>query len=284
MKKKLLGLFLVLGLMFAVGFAVSAKAEGEEPTYTSTVIINNIEHGKVEISADKGNVGDIVTLTVEPNILYVIDSVYANGTQILTNEDGLYQFALVEGENTVGAKFVINNEALETITELVGKAKDEGFESLFQPKNLILLIFAILSLTEGAGLLLAVSKLKGIKEATTKEVANATQGAYNNTLTNIQKSMDNTQEAVKVLARCTVLAQEGTPESRLAIIDEVTKLQQTSDNLVDEVKTAINESLEKMKEMQNAKIKAIEELKEVNDNITNKKPENGQNNGNVGRY
>lgn len=279
MKKRLLGLFLVLGLMLGIGFAINVKAEGEEPTYTSTVIINNIEHGNVEISADKGNVGDVITLTVEPDILYVIDSVYANGTQILTNEDGLYQFALVEGENTVGAKFVINNEALETITELVGKAKDEGFESLFQPKNLILLIFAILSLAEGTGLLIAVSKLKGVKEATTKEVANATQGAYNNTLTAIQKTMDNTQEAVKILARCTVLAQEGTPESRLAIIDEVTKLQQTSDNLVDEVKTAINESLEKMKEIQNSKIKAIEELEQANNNLVDKKPENDPNNG-----
>lgn len=284
MKKKLLGLFLVLCLMFGVGVAINVKAEGEEPTYTSTVVVNTIEHGTIEISADKGNVGDIITLTVAPDVLYVVDSVYANGTQILTNEDGLYQFALVEGENTVGAKFVINNEALETISEIVGKAKDEGFESLFQPKNLILLIFAILSLVEGTGLLVVIAKAKSTKEAVAKEVTTATQSAYNNTLTNIQKTMENTQEAVKVLARCTVLAQEGTPESRLAIIDEVTKLQQASDNLVDEVKTAINESLEKMKEIQNSKIKAIEELEEANNSLVDKKPQNDPNNGNIGRY
>lgn len=284
MKKKLLGLFLVLCLMLGIGFAINVKAEGEEPTYTSTVVVNAIEHGNVEISADKGNVGDIITLTVDPDVLYVVDSVYANGTQILTNEDGLYQFALVEGENTVGAKFVINNEALETISEIVGKAKDEGFESLFQPKNLILLIFAILSLAEGTGLLVVIAKAKSTKEAVAKEVATATQSAYNTTLEGINASMKDTSEAVKILTRCTILAQEGTPEARLAIIDEMTKVQKANDNLADEVKDVINEGLEKMKEIQNNKIKAIEELEEANNSLVDKKPENDLNNGNIGRY
>lgn len=286
MKKKLLGLVLVCVMLLSFGLILTVHAEGEgepEPVaYTSSVVINStIEHGDVLVSAEEGNTGDIITITVEPSVLYVIDAVYANGNQILTNEDGLYQFALIEGENTVNAKFVLNNEALETIMEMVEKTKNEGFDSLFTPKNLIILICAIISLLTGTSLLVVVSKFKKLTELTTKEVATATQGAYNTTLDNVYNSMNDTNIAVKTLARCMVLAQEGTPEARLAIIDEITKLQSTSEGLANEVKNAINQGIEELKEAQNAKIKAIEELEEANNNITNKTPENG---ANTGRY
>lgn len=284
MKKKLLGLFLVFALLLGIGLTIGVKAEGEEPTYTSSVVINVVEHGEITVDKKEGNVGDIVTITTAPSVLYVLDSVYANGTQLLTNEDGLYQFVLVEGENTVGAKFVLNNEALETIVEMMKTGKEKGFDTLFTPENLITLIGAIISLFCGTSLLLVVSKLKKTKETVTKEVTAANQGAYNETLTNIQKTMVDTKEAINVLARCTVLQQEGTPEARLAIIDEITKLQSTNDNLADEVKDVINEGLEKMKELQNSKIKAIQELEEANNNLITKNDENEPKNSNVGRY
>lgn len=289
MKKKVLGLFLVFAMLLTFGLAINVRAEGTEegePTvYTSSVVINSsIEHGEVTISATEGNVGDIVTISVEPAIFYVIEGVYANGTQILTNEDGLYQFALVEGENTVNAKFAINSEALETIIDLIEQGKNEGFDSLFTPKNLIILISAIISLLCGTSLLVVVSKFKNLKETVTKEVAQKTEGAYNNTLDNVYKSIKDTNETINTLVRCTVLSQEGTPEARLAIIDEITKLQKTNDNLAEEVKGIINDGLEKIKEIQNSKIKAINELEQANNNLLNENAEKEPENSNLGRY
>ncbi len=284
MKKKLLGLFLVCAMLLTVGFVVKVHAEGEEPvvTYTSSVVVNGaIEHGKVAVNTVEGNAGDIVTVTVEPDILYVIDAVYANGTQILTNEDGLYQFALVEGENTVNAKFVINNEALETITELVEKAKDEGFDSLFQPKNIILLIFALLSLLEGTGLIVVVNKLKKAAPVADELAAKTVEKAVEEKFMPI---VSENKELTKTLTKCFILSQENTPEARLKIVDELTKVQNNNQELANQVVSAINDAIEKAKEVQNDKIKALDELEQANNNLTNKNAENGQNNGNVGRY
>lgn len=286
MKRRLLGLVLVCFMFLGLGLVISAKAEGEPetPVYACVVKVNEVEHGDVIVTTLEGNPGDIITITADPDVLYVLDAVYANGNQILKNEEGLYQFALVEGENTVGAKFVLNNEALETVMEMVEKTKDEGFDSLFTVKNLVILISALISLLTGTSLLIVVAKFKALKELTTKEVTAANQGAYNQTLTNINNNMIETNTAVNTLARCMVLAQEGTPEAKLAIIDEITKLSETKDKLADEVKDAINQGIAELKEAQNAKIKAIQELEEANNNLTNKNGQNEPNNGNVGRY
>lgn len=296
MKKKLLGLFLVVAMLFALGFAVSVKAEGEEETpvtYTCSVVINSsIEHGDVIVSSDEGNVGDVVTISVEPHMFYLVEAVYANGTQILTNEDGLYQFALVEGENTVNAKFVINSEALETIVELVEKGKNEGFETLFQPKNLIILITAFISLIGVSGLLVAVSKLKKAvphaDELAAQEVKNIVpktiEDYFKPILDGLYNAALETKEISKTMARCMVLMQENTPEARLAIIDELTKVQNSNEEIANQVVTAINTAIEKAKELQNEKIKALNELEQANNNLLKENAENEPNNDNEGRY
>lgn len=295
MKKKVLGLFLVFAMLIGLGFAISVKAEGEEDpvVYTSSVVINtSIEHGDVAISATEGNVGDIVTVTVDPDVLYVVEAVYANGTQILTNEDGLYQFALVEGENTVNAKFVINSEALETIADLIQKGKDEGIESLFTFKNLVILICAIISLC-GFGTLLGVAvKLTKAAPKADELATKAVQVAVPQTIEDYFKPVLDglysaaleTKEISKTLCRCMVLMQENTPEARLAIIDELTKVQQSNEALADKVVEAINGAIEKAKELQDSKIKAIQELEQANDNLLKENVEKEPESENEGRY
>lgn len=282
MKKKVLGLFLVIAMLFTVGFAIGVKAESEEPTYTSSVVINStIEHGNVEISATEGNVGDVVTISVEPDVLYVIDAVYANGTQILTNEDGLYQFTLVEGENTVNAKFAINGEALETIMDIVEKGKNEGFDAIFQPKNIVLLIYAILSLLGFSGLLVVVNKLKNAAPKADQLAAKTVEKAVEEKFMPI---INETKELNKTLTKCFILSQENTPESKLAIIDELTKIQNSNEEIANQVVNVINNAIEQAKEIQNGKIKAIEELEQANNNLIAENGEKGQEDGNEGRY
>lgn len=295
MKKKVFGLFLVFAMLIGLGFAINVKAEeGEDPVvYTSSVVINtSIEHGDVAVSITEGNVGDTVTVVVSPDVLYVVDAVYANGNQILTNEDGLYQFVLVEGENTVNAKFVLNNEALETIAELVQKGKDEGIESLFTFKNLIILLAALVSLMGiGTSIGLAAKLTKAAPKAdelATKAVQTAVpktiEDYFKPILDGLYGAALETKEISKTLCRCMVLMQENTPEARLAIIDELTKVQQSNEALADKVVEAINGAIEKAKELQDNKIKAIQELEQANNNLLKENVENEPENDTEGRY
>lgn len=295
MKKKLFGLFLVFAMLIGLGFAINVKAEeGEDPVvYTSSVVINtSIEHGDVAASITEGNVGDIVTISVEPSILYVIEAVYANGTQILTNEDGLYQFALIEGENTVNAKFTLNSEALEALAEMMDKAKNEGFDSLFTPRNIVTLVLIIIDLLGLTGLLAVVGKLKKANniadDLAAKEVKKTVPETLENTfkpfLLDIKQSAEQAKEGVITLARCFILDQEGTPEARLAIIDELTKVQNANEEVADKVVEAINGAIEKAKELQDNKIKAIQELEQANNNLLKENVENEPTNDTEGRY
>lgn len=282
MKKKVLGLFLVIAMLFAVGFTIGVKAEGEEPTYTSYVVVNDsIAHGDVLVSTEIGNVGDTITIYVEPDVLYVVETVYANGTQILTNEDGLYQFTLVEGENTVNAKFAINSEALETIMNIVEKGKSEGFDAIFQPKNIVLLIYAILSLLGFSGLLVVVNKLKNAAPKADQLAAKTVEKAVEEKFMPI---INETKELNKTLTKCFILAQENTPESKLAIIDELTKIQSSNEEIANKVVNVINNAIEQAKEIQNDKIKAIEKLEQANNNLIAENGEKEQENSNEGRY
>lgn len=296
MKKKIIGLFLILIMAVCVGLTCVAKAEDSDTdpvTYTSSVVVNaGIEHGNVSVNTTEGNVGDVVTITVEPSVLYIIDAVYVNGTQILTNEDGLYQFALVEGENTVNAKFVLNNEALEALVEMMEKGKAEGFDTLFTPKNLISLVLILISLIEGTGLLVVVGKYKKAtsiadekaKQAVKETVPQELENNFKPFLINIQQTAEQAKDGVMTLARCFILNQEGTPEARLAIVDELTKVQNTNEEVAEKVVAAINGMIEQAKESQNAKIKAIEELEKANNNLTSENPEKDENIDTEGRY
>ena len=72
---------------------------------------------------------------------------------------------------------------------------------------------------------------------------------------------------MQVMARCFALSQEGTPESRLAIMEELTKLKTNEAELSDKIKNIINEAIENNNKIQEEKMKTLEELKEANDKI-----------------
>jgi hypothetical protein len=83
----------------------------------------------------------------------------------------------------------------------------------------------------------------------------------------ITSKLDGTSETCKTLARCFILAQEDTPEARLAIIQELTKLQTTEQELTEQVKAIIQQEVSKNQKIIEEQQQALTELKEANDAI-----------------
>lgn len=247
--------------------------------------VNNLNYGDVMADIENGNVGDIVTLRVAPNILCTVESVYANGVQLVKNEAGLYTFALAEGENVISVKFVVDNEQLTFWADQIGNAKNGNWDEIFSVNNLFNLISWIITICLSSGFFVTILKNKKIKSKTTEEVASVIKTTniesiketlapvieklFGDTFTKYLEKTDSLENTMKVLARCFCLSQEGTPESRLAIIEELTKLNNNQGDLTEQVKKMINAEIAKNNEIQSKKLKAIEELKSENKNIGN---------------
>lgn len=246
--------------------------------------VNNLNYGDVMADIEGGYVGDVVTLRVAPNILCTVESVYANGVQLVKNEEGLYTFALAEGDNVVAVNFIVDNEQLTFWADQIGNAKNGNWDEIFSVKNLFNLISWIITICLSSGFFVTMIKNKKIKTKTTDEVTNVVKNAniqsiketlapvieklFGDTFTKYLEKTDSLENTMKVLARCFCLSQEGTPEARLAIIEELTKLNNNQGDLTEQVKKMINAEIAKNNEIQNQKYKAIEELKAENESIS----------------
>lgn len=265
----------------------------------ASIVINPCKYGEITTDIESGNVGDVVTIWATPYSLCKLENVTVNGVNLAVKEDGSYQFVLVKGENVINASFVIDNETIEFITGLVGEVEESGIEEIFTMKNLFSLISIVLNSFFGIGFLLSLLKSKKLKAKTSKEIANDVEGtlekksaeAINNFLTNtfapifdkINSQMMEVDDVCKTLARCFILSQENTPESRLAIIDEITKLKKTNEELSEQIRTAINLEVAKNEEVKKQKKQAIEELKKQNEALT-KDEKSEKENSIEGRY
>ena len=245
--------------------------------------VNNLNYGDVMADIEGGYVGDVVTLRVAPNILCTVESVYANGVQLVKNEKGLYTFALAEGDNVVAVNFVVDNEQLTFWADQIGNAKNGNWDEIFSVKNLFNLISWIITICLSSGFFVTMLKNKKIKSKTTDEVTNVVKNAnvqsiketlapvieklFGDTFTKYLEKTDSLENTMKVLARCFCLSQEGTPEARLAIIEELTKLNNNQGDLTEQVKKMINAEIERNNETQNKKIQAIADLKAENNSI-----------------
>lgn len=271
------------------------EEEVEEPEiiYPCNVVldISNKNYGDVLSDIDGGEIGDIVTLKVSPNILCKITNVTANGTQLLKNEDGNYTFALAEGDNIVRVEFAVDNEQLTYLADQIGNIKNGNWEDILTVENLFLFIYWIMSMFMSSGFFVTLIKNKKIKTKTTNEIANVIKEAnelsivetvnkvlekvLGETFTKYLEKTDKIDETMRVLTRCFVLSQENTPEARLAIIQELTNLETNQQDLTNKVKAMILEEISKNNAEVENKKKAIEALKAANQNI-NKPSNNGE--------
>lgn len=252
------------------------EPEPEPIIYPCQVVIKDTNYGEIIVNIEEGEIGEIVTITPKSYAFCVLVNITVNGVELLPNEDGEYKFALVEGENVVRANFAINQQDMEVIAGLINSAKKGNFEDLFAIENLFNLGSWIITILFSSGFLVTLVKLKKVKAETTNDVVTTTDDTVKKSvekyikeamepiLLEIKNSSLNSEEISKVLARCMVLAQENTAESRLAIINELTKLQTSSKDLAVKVQAVIADEVSKSQKIYEEKLKAIENLKKSN--------------------
>lgn len=271
---------------------ITAKWE-EIPVYVVDV---TSKYGDVIKNVESGQVGEVVTFKINPYILYKVVSVKVNDVDLLPNEDGEYSFAISEGENKISVLYEVDDKQLEIIAKNIANIKNGDWEDVFTFENLAQIITWIITIFFSGGFLTVLLKNKKIQSKTTDDVIGITNNTIDSkfeqiinnflenklepVLTKIDSKLVSTDDVCKTLARCFILSQENTPESRLAIINELTTLQKTSDDLSKQVKAVILEEVEKLAVIEEKKKETIKELEETNNSIN---PEEIKNN-NIGRY
>ena len=298
MKKKRFALFGLIGLMAvsvggmatAVVYSqrndamIVAKAEGEEE-FEAKVSLPVVKHGEITVSKTEGHVGDIVEINAKHDLLYKIKFVAVNGTNLVESEEtaGLYSFALVEGENVISAEFVIDEELLGEMSVIMNQAIEKDWTHLFRVENVIRIVTFILN----GGLLIAMVRYfvkdkriaASVERSVSKTVAEIVPDSTKQTVLVVMKEVfepmfsqvtayqSDIVTGLSVLAKCTALAQENTPESRKAILDELTSTKIGDMKTIEEAKQVIDNFVAE-------KLDKFNETMSKLDNISNKNKEN----------
>lgn len=281
--KKLFLLFALIGGMFAFGSNIELVSAEEEIVYSSNVVVDTIENGDIIVDVLEGNVGDKVTFKVSPYVLYKVETVTVNGVAITPNNDGIYEFLLVEGENKVSATFVVNKAELETIAGVLADARNGDWSQIFTLDNMLTFISWMITTLLSSGFFITLIKSKKIQSKTAGEISGAVEllinskfgemaeSFLNNTVMPIMEkynvNMEFMDKTMKAMARCFVLAQENTPEARLAIVEELTKLNNNEKDLRDEVKQIIEKEVAKSKAETDKLSQDLEDLKKANQEL-----------------
>lgn len=285
-----------------------ARAEGEEAEPTPTpeitptptaeeifeckVTIAEAAHGKISVDKEKGHVGDIVTITAKPEMFYLVKGITVNGTSLIESEETRdeFSFILVEGENTIAATFEVNKELLGELSIIYEQAMNKDWTNLFSVENVIRVVTFLLN----GGILFAIiryyikdKKLADRLEKATKQtlaelVPDTTKKAV---IANIReviaplfaeivaKEEENTNTTA-VLVKCIALQQEGTPEARRAILDELSNLKVGDDKTIEEAKATITKYVEDkihdLDEVMTQLNSVIDKNKEVANKVANK--------------
>lgn len=270
----------------AEGSETGETGKGEESDeYACKVVLQPCQYGDMLADKEGGNVGDIVTLIAKPYSLFGVESVMVNGVALTQNEDGNYNFTLVEGENVVVATFKVNQEEISYILGLIEKAKDGDWEDIFSLKNLFTIISWVISLFTAGGLCVTLLKKQKIKAKTAEEISAAveevtkgeTSKAVNAFMEKILgpsfdmfgEKLKEINEMCASMARCMVLAQENTPEARLAIIQELSKTNEKAQDLAEEVKKIVHDEMSATEKEKQEKIDTLKDLEEKNNALGN---------------
>lgn len=281
-------------------YSLEVQLPPVEVVYPCNVVIKVSDYGEILTDIIGGNVGDVVTVTPKPYSFCKVVNVTINGVDIIPNEDGLYQFVLVEGDNVLRGKFEIDSEQFKEVAQILADAKAGKWDAVFSIENLIIVIYFVISLVMAAAALINATKNKkikaktaeeisvGVDDAITKNNAKAINQFLNTTFAPIFEQIDNKMnsidETAAALAKTFILSQENTPESRIAIINELSNLHKKDDNLAKQVKAIIEEEKKKNEEIQNKKVETIKQLEEANNELIKKVAHEDEKNGAEGRY
>lgn len=300
MKNFLIAMGIFLIGMFLMTTTMKVYASDEVPNEvveekTGKVIEDISQGGEVLFDITEGKVGEYVTALVKPDFLYSVVSVSINGEEYAElSEDGQYKFYLVEGDNVFKVVFKVDNEKLQEITDLINGVKKNGIESVLNINNLLNVITWFISIFISSGFFLTLIKNKKIKTQTTEQIVDLVtkivkdenskaivdflENVLGTSMDKITQKMDGVDECIKVLCRCFVLAQDDTPENRLAIIEELTKLQNNDEALTNQIKAIIKQEQEAQKQAIIDRDEALKALKEDNENLITNNSDNDDGN------
>lgn len=312
MKKKI-GLFFGLLLGFCaigsacVGFTSVVNAnnsivayaegeEGEEPpvttpeeeTFESKVVLSAVSHGKISVDKEQGHVGDIVTVTAHADLFYLVDYVAVNGTNLVESEEtrGVFTFALVEGDNTISASFVVDKELLGTFSEMYEQASNKDWTNLFTVKNVVTIVNFILS----SGILIAIVRYfvkdkrlakkvedkveetvsKIVPETTKEVILKTTEETLAPIFSQISAYQEEIVRVVAVLVKCIALMQEGTPEAKTAILNELSNLNVGDNKVIDEAKAIIEQFAKEKLDYLNGLLGKLDNIAQKNKEVVDK--------------
>ena len=280
--KKLIAVFFVLALTLTLCLAFGGMAyaeEIEESTEYPCKIVEEIKgYGDILCDIEGGNVGDIVTITLKPYVLCKLDFLKVNDVDLVPNEEGIYQFALVEGDNVITGKFILDPDQMGAMSEYVAQAEEEGLASLFTMKNFWTLLCTVVSFFAGAGWLWQAIRTAKQNKAFSK-LNNDVMTSINDNLSTyasnvmgplvnaLNLKIENVTAITGSLAKCMIIAQENTPQARMAIIEELQKVQTLSTELGEQIKQLIQAEIDKKaQELQDQK-DTIAELEAQNEAI-----------------
>lgn len=291
MKNKIL--FSILMAVLSLGVIATVKpvyAEEEiiEPEVTGSVVVSPGEHFTYSIT-ENPQIGDVVTLEITTDFLYVIETVKVNGVAIVEDEEtaGVYKFVLAEGENVVTVVTVLDKEVLGVLGELYEQSKAEdgtlSLEKIFSVENIILIVKWLLD----GGILIAFARyfiknkelekkteeaiqqtMDKLIPASTKEVVIASiQENIAPTFEKMGEYFSELQTATSTMAKCMALMQENTPEAKMAILEALNNLNIGDKDAINQTKEYLTNLIKQAEEKYVNTIAALEKIKEENQKV-----------------
>ena len=253
--------FCTFGAVAGASEPIMVSAEDEPEVFECSVVIENTEHGSISVDKEEGHVGETVTITAKHDLFYLVEFVKVNDTALVESEttSGEYKFVLVEGENKITSSFAVDKELLGEMSIIYEQAMNKDWTNLFSVENVIRIVTFILN----GGLLIAIVRYFVKDKFLEKKLENKVVETMNNlvpqttrdtVVTTIQEVIapmfnklqaDNVEvvKALGVYAKCTALAQENTPESRKAILDEIASLRIADLTTVESVRNYIEQQV-----------------------------------------
>lgn len=290
MKKsiKLFGLLLSAPLL--VGGLASAKvampADDPEPIVETvkecTVVVEENKHGKIEFSAMEGDVGEIITFTIDPKSFYLVESVSMNGSNLtaVEGEENTYSFALVSGENKIKVGYAIDTALLGEFAVIAEEIKAKDWKRVFSLENILLIVNYIINSGVALALVRLFSKykysktvdrkeiIKTINDALPKEADAIIQKTINDNLvpliSPVIAQMGNMEEAMSTFIKAFLYSMEGTPDAKDKIITLLSGVKLSDDSTVNEIKKWLVEEINKIHEQSEKNRMLLEEMKKTN--------------------
>lgn len=303
-RKILFGLGSIAAASFGLGCAKPVESENvlaapkmavrlaeEEPEAQAKVVIEKVEHGTIEADISEGNIGDVCVITAKHDLLYKVERVSVNGVDLIEDKEivGKYSFVLSAGENKVEASFILDEALLGELTTVVKQIEAKDWSNLFSVDTILILVKWVID----GGILIAViryyikdkrleKKLEEKVQSTIKEIIpDSTKNTVVATIESVitplfsQITADNIEikKAMSIFSKCMALSQENTPESRRAILDELSGLKIADLNTIDEAKEYISKLVEEHEKKYQDVLMALSKIGESNKAIIEEKAE-----------